>query len=300
MPSSSFSLPPLLKLMRPHQWTKNALLFFPLILAHRLFEPALLGITVLAVFCFSIMASAVYILNDYMDVEADRSHPEKKHRPLAAGTVPLRAAPWLSSGFALLALGLSIAFIGPKFSFLLAAYLTANFFYSSLLKHIPMLDAVSLTLMFVLRIYAGGVAGRIPVSFWLLTFSLFFFLSVAFAKRAQELQLRLRENGGAPQKVRGYQTSDLPFVSQLGISSGLVSVMVLALYMNSGEIAAQYQSPYWLWLLCPLMLFWIGRLWLLTHRGQMSHDPILFALRDRTSHLVLLILIALIQFAYRL
>ncbi len=298
MPQPSFHLPPILQLMRPHQWSKNVLLFFPLVLAHRLQEPALFLTTCLAAFAFSLMASSVYVLNDYLDVEADRKHPEKKNRPLAAGTVPLSWAPGIGGGLCLLALALAFTCFPPMFGGLLVAYLLANLAYSSMLKHIPVLDTVFLTLMFVLRIYAGGVAGNIPVSVWLLTFSLFFFLSIAFAKRVQELQLAVQAATSPDQKIRGYHTSDLPCISQLGIGSGLMSVLILALYMNSEEMIQQYKSPLYLWLLCPIMLFWIGRFWLLTLRGHMLHDPILYALKDKISYLVLAAVMAILQIAY--
>lgn len=284
--------------MRPHQWSKNILLFFPLVLAHRMFEPGLLGLTLLAAVCFCLMASSVYVLNDYMDVEADRKHPEKKTRPLAAGTVPLQTAPWLSAGLALISLALAVVLLHLLFAALLLAYLCANLVYSSFLKHVPVLDTVFLTLMFVMRICAGGLAGNVPVSFWLLTFSLFFFLSIALTKRVQELQLSQQFEETPPREIRGYYTADLPCISQLGISSGLVSVLVLALYMNSEEMIRQYHSPLYLWLLCPLMLFWTGRFWLITLRGRMLHDPILFALKDPTSYAVLLMVMTVLQFAY--
>ncbi|MDF3128396.1 UbiA family prenyltransferase [Kiritimatiellaeota bacterium B1221] len=291
-------LPPLLQLLRPHQWSKNVLLFFPVVLAHRISEWPLLLTTAVAAGIFSLLASAVYVINDYLDVEADRQHPEKKNRPLAAGTVPLSWAPFIGGGLGLVALTLAFTLLPPMFGGVLLAYLLANLAYSSLLKHIPILDAVFLTLMFVARIYAGGVAGEIPVSVWLLTFCLFFFLSIAFAKRVQELQMA-SENVTLPtQNTRGYRTQDLPCISQLGVGSGLISVLVLALYMKSDEMIHQYKSPLYLWLLCPLMLFWIGRFWLVTFRGQMSHDPILFTLKDKVSYIVLITVMAVIQIAH--
>jgi 4-hydroxybenzoate polyprenyltransferase len=284
--------------MRPHQWSKNVLLFFPIVLAHRLHETSLVGTIVLATIVFSLMASAVYVLNDFFDVEADRKHPDKKSRPLAAGTVPLSWAPGLSIGLSLLSLALGFFCFPPSFGALLISYLIANLIYSSLLKQIPILDAVFLTLMFVLRICAGGLAGNIEVSVWLLTFSLFFFLSIAFAKRVQELQEASEASYSSEHTVRGYQTRDLPCISQLGISSGLLSVLVLALYMNSVDMIQEYTSPSYLWFLCPSILFWIGRIWLLTLRGDMLHDPILFVLKDKISYAVLAAVMIVVQVAY--
>lgn len=298
MPLSALKLPPLLELMRPHQWSKNVLLFFPIVLAHRFLEPGLFAHTLLAAFCFSMIASAVYVLNDRMDIADDRRHPDKKHRPLAAGTVSPSAAPWIC--LCLILLGLLPAFILlPRlFGIILTGYFVANAIYSSYLKRLPVLDAVFLTMMFVTRIYAGGVAGNIPVTNMLLTFSFFFFLSIAFAKRVQEVQMAADSDLPADQKIRGYFVGDIPFLRQLGFGAGLASVLVLALYMESPEMIDHYRSPLYLWSLCPLMLYWIGRFWLITLRGKMNSDPILFTLKDPVSYLILGLVVSVLQIAY--
>lgn len=291
-------LPPILRLLRPHQWAKNVLLFLPLLLAHRFTEVSLLLDIVLAAACFSLLASSVYVLNDYLDVEADRRHPGKRNRPLASGSIPLKTAPPLFLGLAVTALTAAGLLLPRGFLIVLILYLLSNLLYSFKLKHIPLLDVVLLTLMFVLRIYAGGVAGGIPVTDWLLSFSLFFFLSIAFAKRMQELKLAIKADPASSAPVRGYRPEDQHCISQIGICSGMLSVMVLALYVRDSTITAIYASSHLLWLLCPLILYWIGRFWLITLRGGMEDDPVLFSIRDKISYLILLAVVAVVQAAY--
>lgn len=298
MPHISVTLPPLLALMRPHQWSKNVLLFCPMVMAHRMFEADLFLITCLAVLCFSLTASAVYVLNDLLDVVDDRQHPDKKNRPLASGRIPLARAPWISLGLLVLALVPSFLFLPRLFTALLVLYFCANLLYSTYLKRMPVLDTVLLTLMFVSRIYAGGLAGGVPVTNMLLSFSFFFFLSIAFAKRVQELQMTAATDPAHTEKIRGYFIADLAFLRQLGLSCGLISVLVLALYMESEIMIAHYRSPLFLWALCPLMLYWIGRFWLITLRGNMNSDPILFTLRDPVSYGVILLILAVVETAY--
>jgi 4-hydroxybenzoate polyprenyltransferase len=294
----SLRLPPLLVLLRPHQWAKNVLLFLPMMLAHRFHEASIILDSLLAVACFSMFASSVYVLNDYLDVEADRRHPHKRNRPLASGQIPLRLAPPLFLVLALTSLRAAYLLLPPAFTLVLCVYLVANLLYSFKLKHIPVLDVVLLTLMFVLRIYAGGVACGIEVTDWLLSFSLFFFMSIAFAKRVQELKLAAKTDPEATDPIRGYMREDQPFITQLGVCSGMLSVMVLALYVRDSSITDVYSSSQLLWLLCPLILYWIGRLWLLTLRGGMGDDPVLFAIQDKISYLILACVVTVVQAAY--
>lgn len=292
------NLPPVLLLLRPHQWAKNVLLFLPVLLAHRFMElPVLMGV-LLAVGCFSLLASSVYVLNDYLDVEADRRHPNKRNRPLAAGTFPLKQAPPLFAGLAITALTAAYLLLPLAFTLISLVYLVANLLYSFKLKHVPVLDVVFLTLMFVLRIYAGGVACGIEVTDWLLSFSLFFFLSIAFAKRVQELKQAQESNPSSTALIRGYHPGDHVCITQIGISSGMISVLILALYVRDGSITDAYAYPQLLWLLCPLILYWTGRFWLLTLRGGMGDDPVLFAVRDKISYLILFAVVGVVQAAY--
>jgi len=298
MPSTTLQIKPLLKLMRPHQWCKNGLLFLPLVFAHRLRELDLLILTLGATVCFSLMASAVYVLNDFLDVESDRLHPDKKYRPLAAGTIPLSWAPPLCAVLATLSLITASLLFPLGFSGLLLSYIFANIFYSKRLKKIPVVDVVFLTLMFILRIYAGGIAGAISVSYWLLGFCSLFFLSIAFAKRVQELKITGATEGTSHMQIRGYRFKDLNRISRMGLASGLLSVVVLSLYVTVGDSNVTYSSPKFLWMLSPLILLWMGRFWKITLKGNMSHDPVLFALKDPLSYIILLSMMLSIQLAY--
>lgn len=273
-----------LRQLRPHQWAKNALLFVPLFLAHKWFDPALLGAVLLAVVFFSLAASGVYLLNDFVDVEKDRKHPSKRRRPLASGAIPLWQAPILASALLITSVVCAFWLIRPLFGLILLAYVIANAGYSGGLKRQPMMDVVLLTLMYVIRILAGGVAAGLPVTDWLLTFGLFFFLSLAFGKRYQELAEAKLEDDTPGRKIRGYRVGDLSLIESAGIGSGLVAVLVLALFLRSSDVAILYQSPRLLWLICPLILYWVGRFWIITIRGGMHDDPVVFALKDRLSY----------------
>lgn len=267
------------KLLRPSQWSKNFLLFLPLILSHQTGNLPLLGRTLLATAAFSAMASAIYVFNDFSDVFRDRAHPRKRLRPLASGEVPLWQAPLLSAGLLGAACLLGGTGVGLPFLGMLGLYLASNLLYTFWIKHRPVVDVVGLALMYTLRIFAGGVATGLEVSKWLLTFSLFFFLSLAFGKRYQEIAPVAAARHGA----RGYVEADLPVIELGGLCSGFISVLVLALYINSPEVLRLYRVPDLLWLICPLVIYWTGRFWLLTGRGQLHDDPVVFALKDRTS-----------------
>jgi 4-hydroxybenzoate polyprenyltransferase/phosphoserine phosphatase len=277
----------LARAIRPHQWLKNLLLFVPLLTAQAWWDlRGLLG-AVIGFAAFSLAASAAYLLNDLLDLDADRRHPRKRARPLASGALPL---PW---GFAamllLLAMGFTLARIpGPGLVAALSIYVIVTVSYSMLLKRKPVVDALVLAGLYTLRLVAGGAAtGYVPSS-WLLAFAMFIFLSLAFAKRyAELLVMHAAELDSAA--GRGYQVDDLPLVQNLGVTSGYVSVLVLALYFDSPAARALYVQPHLLWVLCPIMAWWIGRVWLLTHRGEMHDDPVVFALRDRSSYAAALI-----------
>lgn len=290
IPRSSNLISAWIRMLRPQQWSKNVLLFLPLILAHRFEDKSLDSLAFLAFAAFSLTASAVYLFNDFSDVFKDRAHPRKRTRPLAAGEIPLWQAPFGSA--VLLGIGALVGWvgIGPHFVALLGFYFLANVLYTFWLKHHPIVDAVVLALLYGLRIFAGGLATGVEVSKWLLTFSLFFFLSLAFGKRYQEIMPEtLKEEPSL--KIRGYLLGDLAVVGMSGLSSGFISVMVLALYLYSPEVQRLYATPVLLWLLCPLMIYWIGRFWLLTWRGWLHDDPVIFALRDRLSWIIGLLLL---------
>lgn len=273
--------------LRPHQCAKNLLVFLPLLTAQQWHSGVSLLAALLAFVAFSFAASASYLFNDLLDLSADRAHPRKSRRPLASGALPLShglaAAPLLIFAALLLALALP-----PTFIWMLLAYLVATTAYSLGLKRQPLLDALVLAGLYTLRIVAGGAAIGVPITFWLLAFSVFLFLSLAFAKRYAELLVMLaaaRDHAAG----RGYRTDDLPLVQMLGIAAGYVSVLVLALYFDSAAAARLYAHPHAMWVFCPLLLWWISRAWLLTHRGEMHDDPVVFALKDRASHLAALL-----------
>jgi 4-hydroxybenzoate polyprenyltransferase len=271
------ALPQLLRVLRLHQWSKNLLLFLPLLAAHRAGDRAGLARVALAFLSFGLVASSVYVLNDVLDVESDRRHPRKRKRPFASGALGLGAGFALVPG--LLAAGAGVALLlPPMFGAVLAAYWLTTLAYSLRLKRMPVLDVLVLAGLYTARIYAGAFAGGVPVSEWLASFSLFFFLSLAMLKRASEL-------AGAAEAVpgRGYAAGDRIPIAAMGIASGYVSVLVLALYVTSQDVRRLYSHPAWLWMLCVLVLYWISRMWLLAWRGEVDDDPVVFAIRDGTS-----------------
>jgi 4-hydroxybenzoate polyprenyltransferase len=270
-----------LRALRPHQWAKNALILMPLLAAHRATDLPLVGIALLAMVAFCLCASSVYVLNDLLDLEADRAHPRKCTRPFAAGDLSILAG--LALAPALLVTGaLLAALLPPNFQLVFATYYVLTLGYSFFLKGRVLLDALALAGLYTLRVIAGAEAVNVPLSFWLLLFSVFLFLSLAFVKRFAELdglrrQQRLRAAG------RGYYVEDLPMLQSLGSAAGYLSVLVLALYINSPEIQALYSRPKAIWFLCVLMLYWVSRVWMQAARGLMHDDPVVFALKDRVS-----------------
>lgn len=281
-----------LKALRPWQWLKNCLIFVPLILAKQLFDPASLSACIAAFVSFSLIASAGYLVNDLLDLEADRRHPRKKNRPLASGAL----SPWniVCLAIALLLFGLLIAwFISSDLAFLLIAYFVMVTAYSLELKQHALVDVILIAGFYAARIIAGGLAANVSISFWLLAFSIFVFLSLALLKRCTEIRTTSQETDTLI-PGRGYYKDDEPMLSVMGITSGYLSVIVIALYINSDEVATLYSSPQSLWLVCPLMLYWISRMWLKTRRNEMNDDPLVFALRDKVS-LVTGLLLALVM-----
>lgn len=269
-----------LRAIRMYQWVKNLLIFVPLVAAHELTNLALLQKAFVAFLAFSLCASSVYLLNDLLDLEADRRHARKRFRPLAAGTVPI------AHGVLLIPLLLGAAFgmgalLAGNFVSLLAVYWVITVAYSLWLKSLLVLDVLVLACLYTLRIIAGGEAVDIMPSFWLLAFSMFLFFGLAIVKRASELVPL--QNADKVVKVRSYRPIDLDALTSLGVPSGQLAVLVLAFYINSDDIVQMYAHPRLIWLLCPLLLYWLARVWLLTWRGKMHDDPIVFALRDKVS-----------------
>ncbi|MBX5484238.1 MAG: UbiA family prenyltransferase [Myxococcaceae bacterium] len=282
----------LIRALRPHQWTKNALVFAPVLLAHAVTRGPLMLQAVWAFAAFCLCASSVYVLNDLLDLHADRAHHHKRTRPFASGELPLGAglaiAPVLLLGACAIATRLSHTFV-----LVLGAYYAATLAYSLYLKRVVLLDVLLLAGLYTARIIAGGVATEVAVSQWLLAFSMFIFLSLAFVKRYSEVHT-LRKKGVEEAKGRGYRASDLEQLSSLGASAGFISVLVLALYVSSADVTKLYAHPARLWGILPLFLYWISRVWLLAHRGQMHDDPIVFAIRDRASYVIAALVAAVV------
>ena len=276
----------LFKALRPHQWMKNLLVFVPLLAAHRYGDEASLLQVLIAFFVFGLTASSVYLLNDLVDVADDRHHPRKRRRPFASGDLSLLHG-WLAWPLlTMTAFAIAGIFLPPLFSGVLGAYFVLTLAYSLRLKQSAVIDVLTLASLYTLRIIAGAAAIGVPLSFWLLTFSMFIFLSLAFIKRFSELKTA-RDNGNQERiRGRGYIHEDLEVVSSMGTAAGYLAVLVLALYIQDSHTAELYPTPKFIWLACPLLLFWISRAWLIAHRGQMHDDPIVFALKDHVSWLV--------------
>ena len=271
-----------LSALRTHQWMKNLLLFVPLIMAHQVGNSQLMIQAGLAFVSFCLCASSVYLLNDLLDVAADRRHPAKRDRPIASGRLPVARA--LALIPALLGLGILVALTLPtEFLGVLLLYYTTTLVYSLYFRRLALVDVMVLAGLYAARVLAGGVATSIVLSFWLLGFSVFLFLSLAMLKRYSDLLLVDDEN--LEQATgRGYRAGDLEGLAQSGLTSGYMSVLVLAFYINSEHVVRHYLYPDLIWLLCPLLLFWINRVWLLARRGEVKQDPVLFTLRDRASY----------------
>lgn len=274
-----------LKAMRPHQWLKNTLIFVPAVMAHEIFMGSVFLSAVLAFVAFSLSASAIYILNDLLDLEADRNHRTKWKRPFASGELSIPNGLALAFGSIVTAFLISTA-LPIGFAGILALYLAITTAYSFSVKRMLLLDVFVLAGLYTIRVLAGGVAASIEYSFWLLAFSVFFFLSLALVKRFTELQ-QVGETASREVTGRGYRHVDLETISQAGMTSGFAAVLVLALYIQSPAIERAYSVPQLIWLLCPLILYIIMRIWILARRDEMHEDPIVFILKDWRSQLMI-------------
>ncbi|WP_407157766.1 UbiA family prenyltransferase [Bradyrhizobium sp. STM 3557] len=270
------------KLLRVHQYAKNALILVPLLTAHQ-FGPEAIATALLAALAFSLCASSAYILNDLIDVKADRAHATKRHRPIASGAVaPARAA---AAMVALLAAAIAMAAaVSLPFLGVLLAYLALTTAYSFKLKRVALIDVVTLAVLYTIRVIAGAVAIGVSMSEWLFAFSLFIFMSLALVKRYVELSAR---RSGERLMSRDYFADDLPTIAVLAAAAGFNAVVVFTLYISSDTVRALYSHPQSLWIGCPILMYWIARVMLLAQRGQIDDDPVIFALRDRVSWVAL-------------
>lgn len=290
--AASRKIAAMVRALRLHQWAKNLLIFVPLVLSHRLFEQGVIASGIVAFFAFGLCASAIYVVNDLFDIQSDRAHPRKRLRPFAAGELSIRTGVVMSG--TLLAAAIAVAVAGTPSGFLvvLLAYITVTTAYSWRIKREPLLDVFVLATLYVVRVLGGGAAAGITISNWLLGFALFLFLSLAFVKRYVEL---VGQNGQMP--GRGYTSVDQGWMLSIGTTAGYMSVVILALYVNSAEVAALYASPRVLWLTCPVLLFWVSRVWFRAGRLQVHDDPVLDALKDPTSYLCALIALVVLVIA---
>ena len=269
--------------LRPHQWAKNLLVLLPVLLAHNLKIDGLVS-ALLAFCCFSITASATYIVNDLLDIETDRHHPQKRSRPFAAGDLSPFAGAGIAAGLMMLAL-LGARLLPVAFNGWLLLYLAMTLAYSTYLKKIPVVDVLILSGLYTLRLLAGSAATGAHISHWLGGFSMFLFFSLAVAKRFAELE-NLSATDSPPKNGRGYMLVDIPQLRSFGTSSAFAAVVIFANYIGGVDVAKLYRNPTLLWMILPLMILWLCRVWLLATRGELHEDPVVFALTDRMSLLI--------------
>ncbi|HEY0796134.1 MAG TPA: UbiA family prenyltransferase [Acidisarcina sp.] len=276
------------KAIRVHQWPKNFLVFLPVLLAHGFTRDPLLR-SLLAFACFSACASATYIVNDLLDLEVDRRHARKRRRPFAAGDLSAATGILMAGGLAAAAF-LGAQWLSASFLFWLCIYAVSTLAYSLYIKRLALVDVLVLSGLYTLRVLAGGAAALVPISPWLAAFGIFFFLSLATAKRFAELEA-LRVAGATPKNGRGYLIGDLEQLRSFGTSSAYASVIVFSFYISNPQVAQLYHHPGRMWLMAPLLILWLNRVWLLASRGQLDEDPLIFALTDRVSLLLGLVLV---------
>lgn len=280
-----------IKAIRPHQWLKNVLVFLPMLAGHQITLSNFFA-SLFAFIAFSLVASSVYVLNALLDLNADRAHPRKRLRPFAAGTIPIASGTWMVAG--LISVGALISiFLGPEFCAVMLGYYILTTAYSLNLKRRMIVDICVLAGLYTARIVAGSAATGVPLSVWLLAFSIFFFLSLAAVKRQAELVDNIKQGKLKP-TGRGYYVDDLPIISMIAISSGYVSVLVMALYENSPDVMMLYSNPQALWGVCAILLYWITRTVMLAHRGDMHDDPVVYAAKDRLSQICFLLIMGFV------
>jgi 4-hydroxybenzoate polyprenyltransferase/phosphoserine phosphatase len=288
--------PNFIKVLRVHQWSKNILIFIPILTSHRFNEVDVLLQTMVGFISFSLIASSGYLFNDTMDVEADRRHPDKKKRQIPSGVMSLHNSIFLFIGLFTLSLSIALT-LSTSFTALLLLYFSLTCSYSIYFKKFLLVDILFLAFFYCIRIFIGANLGDITLSKWLLLFSMFFFMGLAFLKRYIEL-IASQHKGNEKVKGRGYQPSDSRIVQSLGVSAGLVSVQVFCLYLSADEISNLYTNVFWLWFLAPLIIYYLSRLWILAERQELLHDPVEYTLKDRASYLLLFISVLLIGLAF--
>lgn len=282
-----------LKEIRIHQWTKNLLIFIPVLAAHEISKSAILLDAILAFIAFGLCASSVYLLNDLVDLEADREHKTKRNRPLASGAIPLIHG--IIAAFILLISSIIItSYLPTQFAFALASYYVITIAYSFSLKSKVVVDVATLAILYSMRLVAGAAATGIMLSNWLISFSMFIFFSLAIVKRVVELK---SSESDSKIKGRGYYPTDMPLLLASGVSAGYISILVFVLYIDSSASLQNYNNPDVLYLIAPILFVWLTRVWLLTWRGDMHDDPVAFAIKDRASQVMGVCMAILMIFA---
>lgn len=272
--------------LRLRHWSKNLLMLAPLLLAHRLTIHSLV-LTLAGVLLFGVCSSGIYIINDLLDLHSDRAHPWNNKRPFASGQLSVPSG--LISAGALLAFSLAGAWImNWRFLISLALYALTAILYSLRLKRIPILDVFVLSSFYTFRIWAGALISSVPLSLWFMAFSLFFFLSLAMAKRYSEL-VHAADQADSGISGRSYRAADRELLMNIGMASCFSAIVILSLYVHSAEISVLYRKPEFMLLICPLILYWTCRIWLKAHRGELNEDPVTLAITDPVSYLVALI-----------
>lgn len=282
--------------LRLHQWLKNLLVFLPLLPIIGSVTQSMMLAAVSMFFAFSLCASAIYVFNDLLDLEADRHHHRKKKRPFASGMIPISQAVPMALALLLASAALAVFTLPPIAVATLVGYVLLTTAYSALLKRRMLVDVFALAMLYTMRILAGSAATQVEPSFWLLGFSMFMFLSLALAKRYVEIG-EMRSRAQSEVKGRAYIPDDGAFILSTGLASGQLSILTLSLYLNDPAVAQRYAHPYGLWLLCPLLLYWLVRIWLKAHRGELHDDPVVFAATDRISQVIVLASIGLVYWA---
>lgn len=278
----------ILKSLRIHQWIKNTLIFIPLISSLTIFRFEYLISALYAFMSFSLIASAIYLVNDMLDIENDRYHTTKMNRPFANGDMNIIEGVIIVPVLILASLLIAINMLPLAFLMTLLTYLAITIMYSIFFKKIVLVDVITLSFLYTMRIISGAFATGINLSFWLLAFSMFLFTSLAILKRYSELQ-RIYTTGDERPGGRGYKASDIRILQSMGITSGYLSVLVFALYINSPSISELYINPEFMWIICPLLLYWIGRMWMQGERGNIVEDPVIFAAKDKYTYLVFIL-----------
>ena len=281
----------IIKTLRLHQWVKNVLIFIPFVASHQVISIAISEKLLLYFLSFSLCASACYIVNDLFDIKNDKKHFSKKYRPIASGKLSKQTGLIIAIVLLILSFFIAKNFGENNFLLILVIYFVLSFFYSAFLKRFILIDVIGLTTLYTLRIFAGSQIGNIKISFWLIVFSIFFFLSLAFLKRYNEIS---KKKNDTKSPGRGYYGSDKLLIKLLGVNSGYMSILVLALYLNSEIINILYKTPEYMWVAVITFLSWINWIWIKSSRNQVHHDPILFVLKDAFSILAFI----LILFAY--